>query len=110
MNISFEQRYTEGEMAVIATMSQAELMRDGLSEMILREVAHEIAMRIVEEKFQEIMAAIDPQAIANLTVANAAAKINDTLKKKIPDKIVEIHKTNREVYQRGLLGGVKRVL
>lgn len=78
-------------------------------ESVLREAARLMAEKIVAEKFQDIVAAIDVQAIANLSVAEAATEINKTLKEKIPDKVIEIHRTQREVYQRGVFGSLKRV-
>jgi hypothetical protein len=42
-----------------------------------------------------------------LVVAEAGAGIRDAIYKKFPDKIVEVHK--REFYQRGLLGGLRRI-
>lgn len=95
-------------MAIVAHIEDHELM-DAFSEAVFREAARLIAERFVAENYQTIAATLDPQAIANLSVAESAAAINKTLKEKIPDKIVEIHKTTREVYQRGIFGGVKKL-
>lgn len=81
-----------------------------LDEMIMREVAKQIANKIVEESFGDIVAYIDPKAIANMAIASAGAKINETLNKKMPDKILEIKtKGDTEVWQRGIFGGMKRI-
>lgn len=47
----------------------------------------------------------------NMAIAEAGAAINETLHKKMPDKILEIEKrtTETQVYQRGLLGGMRRI-
>lgn len=97
------------KVAIIATFDQA-LISSQMATVVAREIAQQIATRYVAENFDRIMATISPEAIANLSIAEAAAAIRVTLEKKIPDKILEITKTHTEVYQRGILGGMKRVL
>ena len=74
-------------------------------------IAEHIAAEFVEKHGSEIAAKLSPDAIANMTIAAAGAKVNETLNKKMPDKILEIerevHKSS--VYQRGLFGGLKRL-
>ena len=84
-------------------------LEEVLSVALLHEAIKQIAARYVEEHYQEIAALLDPQALANLTVAEAAAQVNKTLREKLPDKILEVERTTREVYQRGLLGGLKKL-
>lgn len=88
----------------------SDILRDNMADAVLREICSRIAERYVSEHYQEIAALISQDAIATLSVAESAAKIRETLEKKIPDKIVEVTRTQREVYQRGVFGGVKRVL
>ena len=95
--------------SMIATFDDDKLSKQAFIECVLKEAARLMAERIVAEKFQEVVAAIDVQAIANLSVAEAASEIHKTLKEKIPDKVVEIHRTQREVYQRGVFGSLTRV-
>lgn len=109
MEVEFHQSAMTREITMTMRINESEIMRQALPELVLTEVARLIATRLVSEKYQEIVAAIDPQAIANLTVAETAAAINKTLKEKIPDKIVEIERTKREVYQRGVFGGLWRI-
>jgi hypothetical protein len=78
-------------------------------ELILREIAHAVAERFVADHYQEIVAAMDMNAIATLSVAEAAAKIRETLEKKIPDKILEVQTTKKEVWQRGIFGGMSKI-
>ena len=78
-------------------------------EVIFHKIASLVAEKYVAEHYQDIAALISPEAIATLSAAEAAAKIRETLEKKIPDKILEITKTNHEVWQRGLLGGMRRI-
>jgi hypothetical protein len=70
-------------------------------------IAEAIAQEWIEAHMQDVLTKIDPQAVANLVVAEAGAGIRDAIYKKFPDKIVEVHK--REFYQRGLLGGLRRI-
>ena len=76
-------------------------------EEVVKLVAREIADRVIEEKGQKIFESISPEAIANLTVAEAGRSIKEMLDKKLPDKIVEI--TKERVYQRGIFGGLTRI-
>lgn len=76
---------------------------------VIEKVADAIANEYIEKNFAEIMGKISPEAIANMAIAEAGAKINETLNKKMPDKIIEIEKRTTEVYQRGLFGGLKRI-
>lgn len=89
---------------------------DAFSPEVFREtvdkVSTHIANHIIEQYGAEIMAKISPEAIANMTIAAAGAKINETLNKKMPDKILEVERIVHEpaVLQRGILGGLKRVI
>lgn len=76
------------------------------------ERAIDITAKLIAEEFikkhgQEVLAKLDPQAIANLSVAQAGAAIRETLEKKLPssERIVE----KAVVYQRGIFGGIRRV-
>ena len=100
----------EDKMAVISKFDRMSLMNDQMVIAVMREIACKVADRYVAENFQEIIKNISPEAIANLTVAECGARIRETLEKKIPDKVLEIERTRTEVYQRGIFGGVKRVL
>jgi hypothetical protein len=77
---------------------------------IVQKVAIQIATNIIANNYNEIMSKISPEAIANMAIAEAGAAVNETLKKKLPDKIMEIHKTYTQVYQRGIFGGVERIV
>ncbi len=72
-------------------------------------VAEQLAKDILENNYSEIMSKISPEAIANMTIAEAGAAVNETLRKKMPDKILEIEKRTTQIYQKGLLGGMKRI-
>jgi predicted HAD superfamily phosphohydrolase YqeG len=73
-------------------------------------VADQLATDILANNYNEIMSKISPEAIANMAIAEAGAAVNDTLKKKLPDKILEIEKHDTQIYQRGLLGGMTRIV
>lgn len=57
---------------------------------VLASIAEKIATKWVEENYSSIASKLDPQAIANLAIANSAAEVNKTLKEKIPDKVIEV--------------------
>lgn len=99
------------EYSVCATFDRPMVQRM-LEERILGEIASAVAARFVAEHFQEICALINPQAIANMSVADAAAQISETLRRKLPDVVREIHHHHTEpgaILQRGIFGGLKRI-
>jgi len=66
------------------------------------EVCRIAAEKYVKENYNEIIKGIDPVAISNMTIAQAGAKVNETLNKKMPDKvIVEHHDYNPDRRMRG---------
>jgi len=69
--------------------------------------AKNIANYILENHLNDILEQISPQAIANMSIAEAGAAVNETLHKKLPDKILEIER--RTVYQRKLFGRLERI-
>lgn len=73
---------------------------------VFQRVIDFIAQRYVEENFPQIAAKLDQNAIANLAIAEASKKIAEEIQRQ--PNIVE--KTKREVYQRGVFGGMRRVL
>lgn len=80
-------------------------------DLVARETAHLIAKAIaekfVEEHYSEIAAKLSQDAIANLAIAEASKKIAEEIQLR-PNIIHEVeHHT--AVYQRGLLGGLRRI-
>lgn len=101
--------------------SRAYLLRGELSETaieatrgaILREVieraAEILAQRFIDDYGVEILKAIDPQAVANLAIADSGRAVRESLEKSIPREVQHHHHTEREVYTVGIFGNVKRV-
>lgn len=58
---------------------------------LISEIAKIFAKRYVEENYQRLAAEMNPVAIANMSIAQAAAAVRTTLEKKLPDKIMEVH-------------------
>ena len=74
------------------------------------QIAEQLAAQYVAEHGAEILAAISPQAVATNTMAAAGAAVNETLHKKWPDKVLVVeHQRAPEVWQRGVLGGLRRL-
>lgn len=110
-NIKVQSYTVQGEepkAMISAEISLNSMIERQSSQYIMREICSAIAERFVAEHYEEIAAKIDPQAIANISVAEAGVKIREALEKDIPGRIAE--KVTREVYQRGIFGGLKRVL
>lgn len=85
------------------------MQSEPILQFIFREIAAEVAKKFVAEHYVEIAAMLDPRAIANLSIAEGAAKIHETLATKLPDKVLEAVRTQTEVYQRGIFGGMDRI-
>lgn len=96
---------------VSVTEDTVHLMKHEIVNRIIEKVAEQLAKDILENNYAEIMEKVSPVAIANIAIAEAGAAVNETLHKKLPDKILEIEKRTTEIqmYQKGLLGGTKRV-
>lgn len=103
------QRMVEGGSLMAIRIDDGVFFRQA-SELIMRDICRQVAERYVAENYQDIIKLVSPEAIATLSAAEAAAKIRETLEKKIPDKIMEVERTRTEIYQRGILGGIKRIL
>ena len=75
-------------------------------------ISDEVATQVIKHHLPEILEKISPEAIANMTIASAGEKINTTLNKKLPDKILEVTNeiTKTQIYQKGLFGGLKRII
>jgi hypothetical protein len=73
--------------------------------------ARMIAEKYVEEHYQEIAALIDQNALATLSVAEAASAVKKSLEvgvKQIVSAIPQKH--DKEVWQRGVFGGMRKIL
>lgn len=108
------ERPLDGSFRVSARMSMEHVMASHgptIMARVMDLVAQHIAAEFVENHGVEIAAKLSPDAVANLAVAAAGAAINETLQKKLPDRImhVETTRTEREVYERGLFGGLRRI-
>lgn len=96
-----------GDRILQVAISSMDTMR--LGEQVLRLAAEKIADEWVKQHGAEVMALIRPEAIASMTMAEAADTVNETLHKKLPDKVLEVVRTEREVWQRGVFGGLRRI-
>ena len=91
-------------------MTVEELEGVRMQEIIVREAASKIADYIIAHHLPEILEKISPDAIATMTIAEMGAAVNETLKAKLPDKIVHIeHPAMTRIYQKGVFGGLKRI-
>jgi hypothetical protein len=76
---------------------------------IFDRIAELIAERYVAENYADIVKHLDQQAIATMAMANASAKISKVLEKEVEKEVRTVVETKREVYQRGILGGMERI-
>lgn len=103
---------TEGVLLEMDRMSFHEFGRDVYARAI-ELAAQSLASRIVAERGQEILAKCDMQAVANLSVAEAAVSVRDTihhdmksLKKTIGEGLAKL---DEPVYEGTWYGGRRRV-
>lgn len=92
---------------ITARFSQEVLMASTMADALVVEIMRKIAERYVEEHYGEIAAKLNPEAIANLAIAESARKIGEEIRCR--PKVVHEKETHTEVYQRGILGGMKRI-
>ncbi len=104
-----EEHIDPARAEAVYAVRMTDLLNHLTPEMILREIVRLVAEKYVAEHFQEIAALISQDAIATMAVAECGAKIRETLEKKIPDKVLHTVTTEREVWQRGILGGMTRI-
>ena len=100
------------DMVISHSVSTEDLLNNTLPkilEQIHKQVAHEIAEECVSKYLPQIMEKISPEAIANMSIAEAGAMINETLHKKLPDKVLTVEKTKEKIFQKGIFGGMKRI-
>jgi hypothetical protein len=76
---------------------------------IIHRVGEQIAAEFLDKHGSEVMGRISADAVAQMAIAEAGAAVNHTLKQKLPDKILETVRTEKEVYQRGIFGGLSRI-
>ena len=95
----------EDKMTLVVTIEYAFL------DVTARETAHLIAKAIADkfvgEHYADIVANLNQEAIANLAIAEASKKIAEEIQRK-PNIVSEI-KHSTAIYQRGILGGLKRI-
>jgi hypothetical protein len=106
MEVTSGKSPSDGSSFVMAKFTDTALIDRSLATEIFSRIAAMIAERYVEEHFAEIVAKLDQNAIANLAVADAAKKIAEEIRMR-PEIIRE---TRTQVYQRGLFGGLRRIL
>jgi hypothetical protein len=94
------------QLTVEAAESQ-EMGRAILREMVER-VAEHLAAEYLETHGAELLTQINADAVANMAIAEAGAAVNDTLKKTYAERVVHVP-GDREIYQRGIFGGLRRL-
>ncbi len=108
-NLYRDQRQGVSVVQVMFDSRDQEIYLKLAMERAIEKVAQAVADKFLADHQQEILKFLDPQAIANLAVADGAAGIREAIHKKFPDKIVEIIRRDTEVYQKGLFGGLTRI-
>lgn len=89
--------------------AESEAIGNEIVRRTIETVSDAIAELFLGDHLQDVLTMLNPEAVANLAVADAAGAIRETLHKKLPDKVLEVVRTEREVYQRGVFGGMTRI-
>ena len=76
---------------------------------VIQRAAELLAERFVEEHGQSILKALDPQAVANLAIADSGRAVREALEKEVPREVQHHYHRDREVYKVGIFGGVRRI-
>ena len=73
-------------------------------------VAEKLAEQFLHDHGPEILARLDPQAIANLAIADSGRAVREALEKQVPREVQHhYHDATPQVYKVGVFGGVKRI-
>lgn len=98
-----------GESFVVRAEIERSSFLSKLFVSVFERAAHLIAEQYVAKFGPEIFAAMDQQAVATLAVANSGAEIAKELKKEAATQTRIVEQVRREVYQRGVFGGLRRL-
>ena len=77
----------DSKRTLMAMINEHDFLNPAMQSAVFSEIAKLIAQHIAHYHWQEIVALIDMQAIANLTVAQGAAEILKTLNEKLPNTV-----------------------
>lgn len=86
-----------------------EMTRGAIIREVIQKAAEVIAQRFIDDHGVEILKALDPQAVANLAIADSGRAVREALEKSIPREVQHHYHHDREVYKVGIFGGVRRV-
>ena len=89
----------------VAKVNTLALMDEHAVTAMYRLICEKVAERYVAENFPQIAAKLDQNAIANLAIAEASKKIAEEIQRK-PNIV---HEVEKQIFQRGIFGGVRRV-
>jgi hypothetical protein len=109
VRIDADPRTSGYRLSGLIGLTEIEATRGAIMREAIEKVAAIVAERFLADHLQDVLACLNPQAVANLAVADAAGAIREALHQKLPDKIVEVVRTERDVYQRGVFGGMSRI-
>jgi hypothetical protein len=94
-------------MLRVGVIESARMGEEIVREIVAR-VSEHLAAEYLETHGAELLSHINADAVANMAIAEAGAAVNDTLKKKHAERVVRVP-GEREVYQTGIFGGLRRV-
>lgn len=97
----------DGNVQLGVSLSPDLYVSNALLRTVLDKISTQIAERWVAENYQSVVEHISLEAIATMAAAQVSAEINKTLKEEAAVQVKEVVK--REVWQRGLLGGMRRI-
>lgn len=112
MEIKTMEDHATRDLMYLVRVSRIEVaqMQNEIAAYIVKRVGEHIAADFLEKHGSEVMAKLSPEAVAQMAIAEAGAAVNDTLKRKLPDKIIEVERQSEPVvYQRGIFGGLRRL-
>lgn len=107
MKVISREDIATGDRYIGATYSISEVVNAETCRAVIYKIVEAIAERYVQEHYIEIAAKLDQNAIANLAIAEASKKIAEEIER---HPTVVHQKGDTKVYQRGILGGVRRIL
>lgn len=105
VEVTTHRSVTSDTTHIVAKFSDVTLVTENMAVAIYKIVCERIAERFCQEHYADIAGKLDQEAIANLAIAESAKKIAEEIRL----RPVVLKEVERQVYQRGFFGGVRRV-
>ena len=104
-----DQRTNGITTSVYMSITEMDIVGKECIRLTIDKIASTVADEFLKLHMNELLSSLDVQAVANLCIAQSGAGIREALEKQIPKETRVIHHHDKEVYQRGIFGGLTKI-